>query len=129
MHTEDGVGLAAPQVGLTQRILVVDISPLEEEEKPQAYINTEILEYWGQSTEEEGCLSIPGVREDVTRHEGIRLKYNDIDGNEHIETFEGWKARVLQHEIDHLDGILFVDRISPIKRNVLISQKAIPHTY
>ncbi len=129
MHREDGVGLAAPQVGLDSSILVIDISGVEENELPTAFINPEIIEASGESVIEEGCLSIPGVREDVLRPDKIELVYNDEDGNSHKELLNGWKARVLQHEIDHLNGILFVDRISPVKRQLLISQEIIPEKY
>ncbi|MGD9486804.1 MAG: peptide deformylase [Calditrichaceae bacterium] len=129
MHREDGVGLAAPQVGLDSSILVIDISGVEENELPRAFINPEIIEASGEAVFEEGCLSIPGVREDVLRPDKIELVYNDEDGNTHKELLDGWKARVLQHEIDHLNGILFVDRISPVKRQLLISQDIIPEKY
>jgi len=129
MHREDGIGLAAPQIGLNKQILVLDISELEDEEEPRAFINPEITESWGESTKEEGCLSIPGVREEVSRPEKIRLSYQNADGSELTQDFDGWLARVLQHEIDHLNGILFVDRISPIKRQMLIQQGVIPETY
>ncbi|MGD9897871.1 MAG: peptide deformylase [Calditrichaceae bacterium] len=129
MHREDGVGLAAPQVGLESSILVIDVSAVEENEIPRAYINPEIHETAGESVIEEGCLSIPGVREEVQRPEKIKLSYNDEDGNFHKELIDGWKARVLQHEIDHLNGVLFVDRISPVKRQLLINQNIIPEKY
>jgi len=129
MHREDGIGLAAPQIGLNKQILVLDISELEDEEEPRAFINPEITESLGESTKEEGCLSIPGVREEVSRPEKIRLSYQNADGSELTQDFDGWLARVLQHEIDHLNGILFVDRISPIKRQMLIQQGVIPETY
>ncbi|HGY57194.1 MAG TPA: peptide deformylase [Caldithrix abyssi] len=129
MHQEDGIGLAAPQVGLRNSILVVDISPIEEEEKPRAFINPKIISAEGESVVEEGCLSIPGVREDVTRPERIRLAYQDLDGRRIEEDYDGWLARVLQHELDHLNGILFVDLISPVKRQLLINQGLIPEKY
>lgn len=129
MHREDGIGLAAPQVGIDSKILVIDISAMDENEGPKAFINPEIIESSGESVIEEGCLSIPGVREDVLRPDKIKLTYNDENGDAHNELFEGWKARVLQHEIDHLDGILFVDRISPVKRQMLINQNIIPEKY
>ena len=129
MHIEDGIGLAAPQVGLRDRIIVVDISPIEEEETPRAFINPQILWAEGESVVEEGCLSIPGVREDVKRPERIKLSYQDVDGKHHEEEYDGWLARVLQHEIDHLNGILFVDLISPVKRQLLINQGLIPEKF
>jgi peptide deformylase len=129
MHKEDGVGLAAPQVGLDNSVLVIDISSVDETEGPLAFINPEIIKTKGEAVYEEGCLSIPGVREEVTRPEEIQLKYRDENGKKHSENFSGWKARVLQHEIDHLNGILFVDHISPIKQKLLIAQEAIPQTF
>jgi len=129
MHIEDGIGLAAPQVGLRQSIIVVDISPIEEEEHPRAFINPQIVSLEGESIVEEGCLSIPGVREDVQRPEHIRLIYQDAGGKQHEEEYGGWLARVLQHEIDHLNGVLFVDRISPVKRQLLINQGLIPEKF
>ncbi|KAA3617393.1 MAG: peptide deformylase [Calditrichaeota bacterium] len=129
MHREDGIGLAAPQIGHSKKVLVVDISAIEEEAEPQAFINPEIVEGIGASVVEEGCLSIPEVREDVERPETIKLKYLDENGDSFENEFDGWMARVLQHEIDHLNGVLFVDLISPIKRQLLISQKMIPEKY
>lgn len=129
MHYEDGIGLAAPQVGISKKFLVIDTSPVEENEKPRAFINPEIKYADGESVMEEGCLSIPDVREDVTRPEKITLFYQDEQGQEKTEDFDDWKARVLQHEIDHLSGILFVDHISPLKRQVLHNKGVIPERY
>jgi peptide deformylase len=119
MHDSDGIGLAAPQIGISKRILVTDISPIEEDAKPQVFVNPTIIESMGECTLEEGCLSIPEVREDVTRPEEILLKYSTTSGEEKTEKFSGWMARVLQHEIDHLDGVLFVDYLSPIKKKLI----------
>ena len=129
MHKEDGIGLAAPQIGHLKKIIVVDISGIEEDEKPRVFINPEITHSSGESVVEEGCLSIPEVREDVSRPEKIKVKYYNENGDNFEDEFDGWMARVLQHEIDHLNGILFVDLISPIKRQLLISQKMIPEKY
>lgn len=129
MHSEDGIGLAAPQIGLDKSILVLDISSLNENEKPLAFINPKIIASEGESVYEEGCLSIPEVREEVTRPEEITLKYQDENGKKHTGKFKGWKSRVLQHEIDHLNGILFVDRISPVKQKLLVAQESIPQQY
>lgn len=129
MHIEDGIGLAAPQVGILKRIIVIDISPLEKEEHPRAFINPEIIENDGESTVEEGCLSIPNVREKITRPEKITLLYNDKDGSQISEEYDGWLARVLQHEIDHLNGVLFVDYLSPLKKQLLTNQSNIPERY
>jgi peptide deformylase len=129
MHREDGIGLAAPQIGIDKRIIVIDISSIEKEEKPRVFINPKIIQSSGESTVEEGCLSIPGVREDVARPEHIQLTYQNDEGELSTEEYDGWLARVLQHEIDHLDGILFVDHITPLKRQMLVQQGAIPETY
>lgn len=129
MHREDGIGLAAPQVGISKKILVVDISPFEEGAGPRAFINPEIVESWGEAVVEEGCLSIPDVREDVSRPEGIKIVFVDENGSKHEESHDGWMARVLQHEIDHLNGVLFIDLISPIKRQLLKSENRVPESY
>ena len=102
---------------------------LEEKEEPRIFINPDIVNISGSSTVEEGCLSIPGVREEVVRPEKITLSYQDQNGNKITKKYEGWLARVLQHEIDHLNGILFVDHISPVKRQMLIQQGQIPAQY
>jgi len=129
MHYEEGIGLAAPQVGISSRLLVVDISSLEEDENPRAFVNPEIVDSWGESVVEEGCLSIPEVREDVVRPEGIEVKYQDEKGRSQREKFDGWMARVLQHEIDHINGVLFIDHISPLKRQLLLEKNLIPENY
>ena len=125
MHNAEGVGLAAPQVGLNSRIFVVDLSPLGDEEPlmkdfRKAFINPHIIEKVGEKVlMEEGCLSIPGLREDVLRFNTIRMTYLDVNLQEHDEVFSGFAARVIQHEYDHLDGIMFVDYCSPLKKRVL----------
>jgi peptide deformylase len=119
MHDSDGIGLAAPQVGISKRILVTDISPMEDGHEAMAFVNPVIIEAMGECTLEEGCLSIPNVREDVTRPEEILLKYHTTTGEAKTEKFSGWMARVLQHEIDHLDGVLFVDYLSPVKKKLI----------
>ncbi len=131
MYKEDGIGLAATQIGVVKQLLIIDITPLEESEFEGAFsfINPEILESEGKSTIEEGCLSVPDVREEVTRPERIRVKYQDRFGKTYERWFDGWMARVLQHEIDHLNGILFVDHLSPFKRQLLINNNAIPAQY
>lgn len=129
MHHEDGIGLAAPQIGLSKSILVLDISSVEKDEQPRIFINPEIHDVSGESVVEEGCLSIPGVREEVARPETVKITYSNEKGEQFTEEHGGWMARVLQHEIDHLNGILFVDHISPLKRQMLIRQGAIPETY
>ena len=119
MHDSDGIGLAAPQVGISKRLLVIDISPIEKGSEPMVFVNPVVLESTGECTLEEGCLSIPEVREDVTRPEEILLKYYTPTGELKTENFFGWISRVLQHEIDHLNGILFVDYLSPIKKKLV----------
>lgn len=120
MQAAEGIGLAAPQVGVSKALCVVDVGLIEEGKKPQAYINPEIVDEFGEKTTlEEGCLSIPGVNEEVTRIEGIRLRYQDLHGKSHEMQCTGMLARVLQHEIDHLHGIFFTDRLGPMKRKLL----------
>jgi peptide deformylase len=119
MKAYNGVGLAANQIGVLQRILVVDV-PLDDETRARhVMVNPVILERSGSETGEEGCLSIPGIYEDVSR--SFRLKVQALD--EHGQAFEleasGYLARAIQHEVDHLDGVLFVDRLSPLKRQFL----------
>jgi len=125
MHESDGIGLAAPQVGISKRILVTDVSPVESEFGPQAFINPVILETSGDAELEEGCLSIPGIRENVTRPEEILLKYQTVDGEDHTEKYTGWMSRVLQHEIDHLDGILFIDHLGSVKQKIILSNLSV----
>jgi peptide deformylase len=125
MHNAEGVGLAAPQIGLTSRIFVVDLSPLGDEEPllkdfRKAFVNPHIIERGGDKVlMDEGCLSIPGLREDVFRFSTIRIKYFDVNWKEYDEVYSGFTARVLQHEYDHLDGIMFVDYCSPLKKRLL----------
>jgi peptide deformylase len=113
MHNASGIGLAAPQVGRSIRLLVLDLSciPKYEHEKPMVVINPYILSVRGYSDMEEGCLSVPGIHGDVERPEFITLKYRNEYFEERTGEFSGMFARALQHEIDHLDGTLFVDRM------------------
>ena len=117
MHAAKGVGLAANQVGVARRIAVV-----ETEDEKLVLINPEILEAEGRDTEEEGCLSIPKVYADVTRPEKIVLEATDREGNRYTKTLDGLAARAVQHEIDHLDGILFVDHLGLLKRKRILSK-------
>jgi len=139
MYAAAGVGLAGPQIGLNLRIFVVDAAPMDEEKLKgfkKVFINPEKLDEdgkdWGY---EEGCLSIPDIREEITRPERIRLRYLDENWQEHEETFEGMAARVIQHEYDHLEGILFTDRVSGLKKRLLkgklnaISKGKVKHEY
>lgn len=122
MVYESGVGLAAPQVGIEKRLLVAlqMETPDDGEADPIVMVNAEIV---GRSPEtwvfEEGCLSIPGIRGDVTRPERITVLYQDVDGTSHMTDIEGMFARVVQHEIDHLDGKLFIDYLSMGERTLL----------
>jgi peptide deformylase len=119
MFEADGVGLAAPQVGISKAFLVMGMPRDNDEPEQLFFANPEILETRGESTFEEGCLSIPGIREDVVRSEWIRVRYQDLEGQVHELEADGLLARALQHEIDHLNGILFIDRLSPARRGLL----------
>lgn len=123
MYEANGVGLAAPQIGLSLRLFIVDAEPMDPENLQgykKAFINPVIVEEFAEEwSYEEGCLSIPGVRAHITRPETITVKYYDTDWNEHIEDLDGMKARVFQHEYDHIEGILFVDYISTLRRKLL----------
>jgi len=120
MQAANGIGLAAPQIGEAISLCVVDVGLIEDGREPEAFINPEILEEYGDDAAmEEGCLSIPGLAEDVTRKEAIRLAYQSLDGKRHELECDGLLARVLQHEIDHLHGILFVDRLGSFKRRLM----------
>lgn len=129
MYNAEGVGLAGPQVGLSERIFVVDLSPLADEEHPEfqdfkkVFINAHITERDGDLKQvEEGCLSVPGIHEKVPREERIRIEYLDENLESHDEEYSGYMARVIQHEYDHLDGIMFVDRISPLRKRMIKSK-------
>lgn len=123
MYTASGVGLAAPQIGKSLRIFVVDSNSMHDEGETgirKAFINPEILEQEGEPwVFEEGCLSIPGIREDVKREPWIKIRYYDEDWNEHVEEYDDIDARVIQHEYDHIEGILFTDYISSFKKRLL----------
>jgi len=121
MHDNDGIGLAAPQVGISKRLLVTNITEIDPEYGPMVFINPEIIDSDGDVTMEEGCLSIPEIRESVSRPKEITLRYQTSDGEERTEVFDDWMARVLQHEIDHLNGILFTDYLSPVKQKLLFA--------
>ncbi len=123
MYAAHGVGLASPQVGISLRAFVIDSTPMEEDESDglkQAFINPVILNEEGEPWAfEEGCLSIPGIREDINRKPKIRIKYFDEDWKEYEKEYEGMQARVIQHEYDHIEGILFTDYISSFKKRLL----------
>lgn len=125
MHRSNGIGLAAPQIGLSIRLFVVDATPYENDERDldgfkQVFINAQILEEEGKKWKcSEGCLSIPGIREDVDRNPNITVRYMDENFIEHTESFTGMRARIIQHEYDHIEGILMTDRLTPIKKQLL----------
>ena len=129
MEEANGVGLAAPQLGLNIRVVVIDLDVLSEDFPEykgfkKGFINPHIIEYDETNTEslEEGCLSLPGIQEKVTRPTRIHVQYLDEDLNEHDEWVEGYLARVMQHEFDHLDAKMFIDRISPLRKQLIKSK-------
>ena len=128
MYQSDGVGLAAPQVGLGIRLAVIDASPLADDDPSLAtskfvLINPKILAFEGDEVSmEEGCLSLPGIHETVTRRDGKHITYMDENWTLHDEIIEGFLARVVQHEYDHLEGHVFTDRISPIRRQLITNK-------
>jgi len=131
MYNAEGVGLAAPQVGLEDRIFVIDLSPLADEDHPEfkdlkkAFVNARITKRTGEmSNYEEGCLSIPGINENVPRQDEIEIEYLDEYLEPHTETYTGFTARVIQHEYDHIEGILFIDHISAIRKRLIKSKLA-----
>ena len=117
MYLAPGIGLAATQVNVHKRLLVMDIS--DDQSQPRVYINPEITTTSGEQNCEEGCLSVPGIYARVKRAENVFIKAHDVDGNSFEEQLEGLHAVCLQHEIDHLEGRLFVDYLSPLKRNMV----------
>ncbi len=118
MWDAPGVGLAAPQVAQSVRVIVVDISKPEGEKEYMALVNPEIVEHEGKQLDEEGCLSVPELTAQVQRYKKITVSYQSEDGSEQQLTTENRFAVVLQHEIDHLNGVLFIDHLSPLKRNL-----------
>ena len=123
MYHAEGIGLAAPQISISQRVIVVDLRSEEHPEARLALINPKVV--WASTESEkapEGCLSIPGLEEVIKRSSAIRVEAIGIDGGRIELEAEGLFARVLQHEIDHLDGILFVDRVSALKRRILMKK-------
>ncbi|WP_159716573.1 peptide deformylase [Geminicoccus flavidas] len=123
MYAAPGIGLAAPQVGIGRRIVVLDVSPKEEERRPLRLINPEVVETGGEAVEaEEGCLSLPNQYAPVKRPERVRVRYLDEHGQEREIDADGLLARCLQHEIDHLDGVLFTDHLSRLKREMLLKK-------
>jgi peptide deformylase len=128
MYHANGVGLAAPQVNMSLSLFVIDTEAFLDEgdtEKPvkKAFINPEIIDTLGGKVSfNEGCLSVPGINEEVLRPEGVRISYQDAEGNRFEEEYHGKAARVIQHEYDHLYGKMFVDRLSPLKKTLLKSK-------
>ena len=127
MYVASGVGIAAPQVGLSVRIFVVDTIQLKDKKNSnfegvkKVFINPTILEESGEEWKyEEGCLSIPGIREDVFRQSDIKIHYFDENFNEFTETFNDINARVIQHEFDHVEGILFTDKLNLLKKKLIL---------
>ena len=126
LYDAAGVGLAAPQIGQSIRLFVVDTEQLENEDKPgfkgfvKIFINARKIEETGEKwAYEEGCLSIPNIRGEVVRQKTLTLRYLDENFEEHTETFTDMNARVIQHEYDHIEGVLFIEHFSPIKRNLI----------
>ena len=116
MYEAEGIGLAANQVGIDMSLFVIDISHTDDNEFPRIFINGKITSFDGESIFSEGCLSIPQVSLEVTRPEKIIFKYQDIEEKWHVEEFDGLIARAIQHEIDHLNGVLIIDLVSEMQR-------------
>jgi peptide deformylase len=125
MYNADGVGLAAPQVGLSIRLFIVDANHFQDEEEElkdfkKVFINAQLMDENGDDWQfNEGCLSIPGIREDILRKPVIHLSYEDENFNSIKQTFTGMAARIIQHEYDHIEGKLFVDYLTPLKKRLL----------
>jgi peptide deformylase len=123
MYAANGVGLAAPQIGKAIRLFVVDAGAMEEEalqDFKKVFVNPEIIDLSGEPwVFEEGCLSIPNIREEVSREDKVRIKYFDEHWQLHEEEFEGIAARIILHEYDHIEGKLFIDYLSPLKKRLL----------
>ena len=124
MHAAHGIGLAAPQIGKGIRLFVVDGTTLEDQPKlkdfKMTFVNAIMLNEEGEPWAfEEGCLSIPNIREEIERHEKIRIQYYDEDWNPHTKEFDGLAARIIQHEYDHIEGKLFIDYLTPLKKRML----------
>jgi peptide deformylase len=132
MYEEEGMGLAANQVGLDLNFAVIDITQTEEDDYPRVIVNPEILETSGGYEMEEGCLSIPEIRATISRPEKILVQYQDETGELHKEYVEGLLARVIQHEVDHLNGVYYIDHLTPTKLAILdkrlseIAEKGVP---
>ncbi len=124
MRVAQGIGLAAPQIGKAIRLFVVDGTAIEDDpdlaEFKLAFINPEIVKEVGEAWQyEEGCLSIPNIRENISRKEKVKIKYYDQEWNLHEDEFDGMRARIIQHEYDHIEGKLFIDYLTPLKKRLL----------
>ena len=126
MYAAQGVGLAAPQINKSFRLFIIDTNPFVDDENPdlvgckKTFINPKIISAKGEIWSfNEGCLSIPEVREDVSRKSVIEIEYYDKDFKKHIETYDGLNARVILHEYDHIEGVLFTDKISPLRKRMI----------
>lgn len=126
LASSEGIGLAAPQVGMDIRLVLIDLDPLKEDLPEytgfkKVYINAHIVEYdeSDKDSSQEGCLSLPAIHENVVRPKRIRVTYLDEHFNEHDEWVEGYLARVMQHEFDHLEGKMFIDRLSPLRKQLI----------
>mgnify|MGYP003439654282 FL=1 len=125
MYAAHGVGIAAPQIGVSVRLFIIDSIQIMEEEKKgegikKVFINAQIIEETGELwSYEEGCLSIPNIRGDVERQQKVRIQYLDENFEKHDEIYEGINARVIQHEYDHIEGVLFVEKLKPLKKKLI----------
>jgi peptide deformylase len=120
MYDAPGIGLAAIQIGEPKRIVTMDLAKKDEPKQPQVFINPELI--WSsemKNTHEEGCLSIPEFYEEVDRPAEVKIKYTDLQGEQHEISADGLLATCIQHEVDHLNGVLFIDHISRLKRNLI----------
>jgi peptide deformylase len=125
MYQADGIGLAAVQIGIAKRVIVMDIDQKDDKKNPRVFVNPKIL--WASeelASFEEGCLSVPDIWEDVERPARIRAEYQDRDGKKQMLEADGLLADCLQHEMDHLDGILFIDHLSRLKRSIALRKLA-----
>jgi len=119
MYAADGVGLAAPQIGVLKQVIVLDTTPRQPESKPVAMINPQIIAMEGTTRYSEGCLSVPGEAEEVDRAARVTVKFLDVSGREQTIEADGLLAVAIQHETDHLQGTMFVDYLSPLKRELI----------
>ena len=123
MYAAPGIGLAAIQIGVPQRVVTMDLAKKDDPKEPQVFINPEIVSRSAEaSAYEEGCLSIPEYYEEVARPSAVKVRYLDLDGKQHEVEATGLLATCLQHEIDHLNGVLFIDHISRLKRDMVMKK-------